>query len=119
MGTVVIAFDATLTIFIKSITQLYTIPEDSDLNQNTKIHTKGSDLNQNTKIHTEVKHVGDPPSYAEVQYLRKSNQALKKKLVDKYRHIHHLKERITELESGALESQSGIVSDSQPVPGTN
>lgn len=114
-----IALDATLTIFIKSITQLYTIPEDSDLNQNTKIHTKGGDLNQNTKIHTKVKHVGDPPSYAEVQYLRKSNQALKKKLVDKYRHIHHLKKRITELESDTLESQSGTVSDSQPVPGTN
>lgn len=44
---------------------------------------------------------------------------LKDKLEKKYRHCSQLRRRIDQLESMLLVSQSGVVSDSDPAPGTN
>jgi len=52
-----------------------------------------------------------------VMKLRDRNKELRQKLDKKYRHVCQLERRIQYLESMILESQSGVVSDSQPDPG--
>jgi hypothetical protein len=54
----------------------------------------------------------------EVEYLRSRNRELKLKLAKKYRHVSQLERRIAQLEEMILVSQSGVVSDSDPAPGT-
>lgn len=49
--------------------------------------------------------------------LKARNKELKEKLAKKYRHVKQLEKRIADLEGSALESQSGVVSDSAPPPG--
>lgn len=56
--------------------------------------------------------------HAEVRYLNSRVNELKGKLAKKYRHVHQLEKRISALEGNLLNSQSGVVSDSQPAPGT-
>lgn len=54
----------------------------------------------------------------EVSRLRSINKDLKDRLAKKYRHVSQLRKRIADLESRVLISQSGVVSDDQPPPGT-
>lgn len=51
-------------------------------------------------------------------HLRSRNKDLKSKLAKKYKHLSQLRKRIIYLEGMVLISQSGVVSDSQPAPGT-
>lgn len=54
----------------------------------------------------------------EVEELKQRNKDLRDKLSKKYRHCKQLQKRIDQLEAMVLHSQSGMVSDDQPPPGT-
>jgi len=71
-------------------------------------------LDKNIKSHNAMMNI----HHAEVRYLSSRVGELKAKLAKKYRHVHQLEKRIEFLEGAVLVSQSGVVSDSQPAPGT-
>lgn len=78
-------------------------------------------LNKNTELNTTMQAIHRVESFDElneIEILRFRNKELKDKLAKKYRHVSQLEKRIRQLESTFLVSQSGVVSDSQPPPGT-
>lgn len=81
-----------------------------------------TDLNKNCNFVPNLRGISRVLSFDtrdEVEALRVLNKELRDKLNKKYRHVVQLSKRIAYLESMIFESQSGVVSDSQPPPGTN
>jgi hypothetical protein len=82
---------------------------------------EGVDLNKNHEFDTALRNIHRVESFDEldeVKVLKSRNKELKDKLAKKYRHVKQLERRIASLEGMVMISQSGVVSDSQPAPGT-
>jgi len=82
--------------------------EDGTLNKNT-------DFNISTRTLRRVESFDD---FNEVEILKFYVNDLESKLAKRDKLISQLEERVHQLECAILFSQSGVVSDSQPAPGT-